>query len=99
MGNEVIEARDYDKLVSSLDIAGDIITKNYLYQLKNYRVVDIPQELKQLEISEYTRLYKFNKIVMDPNESMLDKMVTVLNAAYSSNATVVTLIKGNNNNT
>lgn len=99
MANEVIEARDYNKLVSSLDLAGDIITKNYLYQLKKYRVVEIPQELKQLEISEYTRLYKFNKIVMDPNESMLDKMVTVLNAAYSSNATVVTLIKGNKGQT
>lgn len=94
MSKEIIDVRTQSNLLESLNLAGDIISKNYLYQLKDYRIIDIPQELKRLDISDVTRIYKFKKVVSDPDESMLDKMVTVFNAAYSSGATVLTLVKG-----
>lgn len=94
MNTELAEKRDMNQLAQSFDLAKDIITKDYLYQLSEYQVAELPDELKQLDIAEYTRIYKFKRMVSDKKESVIDKLVTVLNAAYSSNATVVTLISG-----
>lgn len=94
MYTELAEIQDLNELAESINLAKDIITKDYLYQLSKYEVAELPNELKELDISEYTRIYKFTKMVSDKNESVIDKFVTVLNAAYSSNATVITLISG-----
>lgn len=94
MYTELAEIQDLNELAESINLAKDIITKDYLYQLSKYEVAELPNELKELDISEYTRIYKFTKMVSDKNESVIDKFVTVLNAAYSSNATVVALISG-----
>ena len=90
----MVEMQDINKLALSLDMAKDIITKDYLYKLEDFQVVEVPQELKDIDIAEYTRIYKFTKMVSDKKESVIDKMVTVLNAAYSSHATVVALVSG-----
>ena len=97
MGENLAEIHDMNKLAVSLDLAKDVITKEYLYKLQDYEVKEIPKELQNLDISEYTRIYKFTKMVSDKNESVIDKLVTVLNAAYSSNATVITLVSGHKN--
>ena len=94
MNNELVEVQNMNKLAESLDLAKDVITKDYLYRLSEYKVAELPAEFKEIDISEYTRFYKFTKMVSDKKESVIDKFVTVLNAAYSSNATVVTLISG-----
>ena len=94
MNTELVGVRDINQLAQSLDLAKDIITKDYLYQLSEYQVAELPDELKQLNIAEYTRIYKFTRIVSDKKENIIDKFVTVLNAAYSSHATVITLISG-----
>ena len=83
-----------NQLGLSLELAKDIITKDYLYKLEDYEVAELPEELKELEIDDYARFFKFTKMVSDKKESVIDKLVTVLNAAYSSNATIVTLITG-----
>lgn len=88
-----------NKFGTSLELAKEVITKEYLYRLKDYEVASIPQNLRDINISEYSRIYKLKRIVSDKNESMFDKLVTVLNAAYSSNATVVTLIDGHKDHT
>lgn len=94
MENAITEILDNNELASALNMAKDIITKDYLYKLEDYEVVDIPDTLKELDIAEYTRIYKFTKMVSNKKESVIDKLVTVLNAAYSSNATVIALISG-----
>jgi len=94
METKLAEIRDYEQLSASIELAKDIITKDYLYKLEDYEVSEIPAELKSLDIAEYTRLYRFKKFVSDKKENTIDKLVTVFNAAYSSHATVVTLIKG-----
>lgn len=94
METNLAEIPDSSELTLSLNLAKDIITKDYLYKLEQYEVAEIPEGLKEIDIMEYTRIYKFIKMVSDKKESVMDKLVTVLNAAYSSNATVVTLISG-----
>lgn len=99
METQLAEISDMNNLALSLDMAKDVITKDYLYQLSDYEVAELPAELKDLDIAEYTRIYKFTRMVTDKKESVIDKMVTVLNAAYSSNATVITLISGHKEST
>lgn len=94
MDSKITDIQDVKKLASTMDLAANVIAKDYLYQLKDYEVTDLPVELKNIDISEYTRIYKFTKMVSDKKESVIDKMVTVLNAAYSSKATVITLVLG-----
>ena len=94
MDTQLAEGSDIKNLALSLDMAKDVITKDYLYQLSEYEVAELPAELRNLDIAEYTRIFKFTRMVTDKKESVIDKMVTVLNAAYSSNATVITIISG-----
>lgn len=95
METRLADVKDFEELSISLGAAKDIITKDYLYQLEKYEVRRVPRELRKLEIAEFTRLYRFRKFVTDKNENTMDKLVTVLNAAYTSHATVVALIQGN----
>ena len=94
MDTKLAEVQDTKKMMASLELATNVITKDYLYELSEYEVAELPDELKKLDVTEYTRVYKLTKMVSDKKESVIDKMVTVLNAAYSSNATVITLISG-----
>lgn len=94
-----ITTNSLNRLSQSLEMAKDVITKDYLYKLNKYEVEPVPRELEELDISDYVRIYKFTKLVADKNESTIDKFVTVLNAAYSSYATVITLISGHKSHT
>ena len=85
----MVDVKDMNKIAISLDLAKDVVTKDYLYKLGEYEIVEIPDTLKHLNISQYTRIYKFTKLVSDQNENVNDKLVTVLNAAYTSNATLL----------
>lgn len=89
------EIQDKKQLVQSLNLAQNIVTKDYLYELKNYEVEELPEQLKDLNLFDYSRIYKITKIVSDKKEDTIDKLVTVLNAAYTCKATIVTLICGN----
>lgn len=94
MEKEIAEYRNLKELSLALELADDIVSKNYLYRLEKMEVCDLPSELNDIDIIEYSRIYKFRKFVSDKSENMIDKLVTVLNAAYSSNATVITIICG-----
>ena len=91
---DLVEIRDYEQLAQAMDSARDIITKDYLCNLQKYEIKEVPEELKNLDIAGYTRMYHFRKLVLGENENVLDKLVTVLNSAYTSGATVIGLIKG-----
>ncbi|SDB55424.1 AAA-like domain-containing protein [Ruminococcaceae bacterium FB2012] len=88
------DARNTDDLASALDAANIIITKNYLYKLEQFTVKELPEKIMETDIVDHTRLFRFRRFVSDKKENTIDKMVTILNAAYSCNASVITLIKG-----
>lgn len=90
------EISGMSELSNALFVAEDVVTKEYLYRLNACEIVEMPEELRDLEITDYLRLSKIEKIVMDNNENMVEKLATVLGAAYTSKATVVSLIKGTN---
>jgi len=94
METELAEIQDINKLTMSLNLASEVITKDYLYKLSDYGVLALPDNIRDVDISKFARIYKIRKMVADKKESVLDKFVTVLNAAYSSHATVITIISG-----
>lgn len=94
MKTELAEIQDVSKLTMSLNLASEVISKDYLYKLSEYDVLKLSESIRDLDISKFTRIYKIHKMVSDKKESVLDKFVTVLNAAYSSHATVITIISG-----
>ena len=59
MDTQVAEVQDMNKLAMSLDLAKDVITRDYLYQLSEYSVAELPEEFKELDIADYTRIFKF----------------------------------------
>lgn len=56
------EIQDKKQLVQSLNLAQNIVTKDYLYELKNYEVEELPEQLKDLNLFDYSRIYKITKL-------------------------------------
>ena len=94
-----LEPRDSEQLSQSFELAKDIITRDYLYNLTNMEVCELPEALQDVRIADFTRLFHFERFISDKNENMLDKLVTVLSAAYTSKSSVITIIKGNKDRT
>lgn len=94
-----LEARDAEQLSHSLELAREIITRDYLYTLSKLPVQELPESIRHINIQNYTRLFHFERFVSDKNENMLDKLVTVLTSSYTSNSTVLTIIKGSKTRT
>ena len=63
MDTKLAEIQDIEKMKESLELANNIITKDYLYQLSRYEIAELPDELRELDIAEYTRIYQFTKMV------------------------------------
>ena len=94
-----LEPRDTEQLSASFELAKDIITRDYLYNLSKMEVCELPEALRDVHIADFTRLFHFERFISDKNENMLDKLVTVLSAAYTSKSSVITIIKGNRDRT
>lgn len=91
----MIDQRDNSELNSAISLAEDIITRNYLCRLENMSIAQIDPDIDAIDIESITKLFQIKRVVSDKHEDVLDKLVTVLNAAYSSEASVIALIKGN----
>ena len=80
------------ELNNALDNAGSIITKSYLEELDSYEVVELNTYDQGIDIAELGAFYKLRKLVINKDESFLDKLATVVNVAFSANASLVTII-------
>ncbi|WP_051437837.1 helicase HerA domain-containing protein [Eubacterium xylanophilum] len=82
------------QLSESLSFAESVVSKSYLYDLDKYEIANLPEEIKGVDISDYTRLYRFVRLVKDSHEDVNSKMISVFNTVYSIGATVVTIVCG-----
>ena len=60
----MVDVKDMNKIAISLDLAKDVVTKDYLYKLGEYEIVEIPDTLKHLNISQYINLQNWYLIRM-----------------------------------
>ena len=56
-----LEARDAQQLSHSLELARDIITRDYLYTLSKLPVQELPEAIRHINIQNYTRLFHFER--------------------------------------
>lgn len=99
MNSELMEKIDTNELEKAFGLAKKVVSKEYLCDLNKYEVKKLPQDLGNECIEDRARIFKFTQLISDKNENVMDKMVTVLNAAHSSKATVVTIICGKEDTT
>ncbi|WP_139209545.1 helicase HerA domain-containing protein [Clostridium uliginosum] len=87
-----LDIRRKDDLIQAFANADNILNKNYLRSLEQLEIEELPYELEKINIVSKVRFMKINKLVYNKNEDGLDKLITILNAASLSGASVATII-------
>lgn len=90
---EVTQAKINNALNSALNNASKIITKDYLEQLETFEILPPSAEDIDIDIAECGKFYKLTKLVVNKEESFLNKLTTIVNVASSIDCSIVTIIK------
>ncbi len=89
------------ELETAFKSAYNIVNKNYLEELESssYELEKPPSEIKDIDIANCGRFFRLKKLVLNKEESFLDKLTTIVNVVYSIGCTLVTVISGSENET
>lgn len=90
---EVMQNGLNDILNEPLNNAAAIITKDYLDELETYKIIDPSEEDIDVDIVEYGKFYKLTKLVVNREESFLNKLTTIVNVASSIDCSITTVIR------
>ena len=96
---EVIDPRDMVEQQAAFDRALNIVSREYITQLKKFPILPVPEEILQQKVTDIVRLYRLDKIVYAPQEDFLQKLPTVLYAAYTQRCSVIVLIESDGKRT
>ncbi len=86
---------DQEALNQAIMAAKNILDRDYLSSLDQCRVLELPQELKKLEILDHCRIYQLKKLVYDEKEDVQDKLTTIISGIYSIGASLAVIVNGN----
>lgn len=92
MDNKVLDIRNKDELIRSLNNADTFVMKKYLPNLTEYQVVPLRNDLANKNVTEYIRLYKVEKIVFETDENNQSKLATVYQAVHGLGSSIITII-------
>ena len=87
-----LEVRDMSQLDQAFSLADNIITKNYLDHLEQYKVLDTSRELDAKPLYEYASLFHVKKIVYDRDENSLQKLINTYSASVGFNSNIIMII-------
>lgn len=87
-----LEVRDISQLDQAFSLADNIITKNYLDHLEQYKVLDTSKELDAKPLYEYASLFHVKKIVYDKDENSLQKLINTYSASVGFNSNIIMII-------
>ena len=85
------------KLNSALASASSIITKDYLECLDNFEIINPGTQVNDIDISDCGRFYRLSKLVVNREEYILDKLITIVNVASSIRCSLATVIHSDGN--
>lgn len=96
---EIIEKNaEQNSLNDALQTADQILQKSYLSSLSKCEIVRIDDSSKNQELAQKlnssVRFFDITKIVLNKNENMRDKLVTVFNAVWNTGSSILFQIKG-----
>ena len=92
MDNKVLDIRNEDEIISSLNNVDTIVMRKYLNNLTEYQVVPLRNDLANKNVTEYIRLYKVEKIVFETDENNQSKLATVYQAVHGLDSSIITII-------
>ena len=89
------DVQNIETKFSSVDA---LVSKSYLSNLSSYPVVKIKKD-PSYNVNNFVCFWNITQIVLNKNEDMRDKLVSVFNAVGSSGASLLFLIKGEKDGT
>ena len=97
--NKDLDIRKQDELLYSLEKVDTYINKSYLSKLFNYNITEqfpvVEDNTKLIdEFNSKIRFFDITQIILNKNENMRDKLVTVFNSVRTSGASLLMHIKG-----
>lgn len=97
--NKDLDIRKQDKLLYSLENVDTYINKSYLSRLSNFKITKqfpIVEDNTNLidEFNMKIRFFDITQVILNKNENMRDKLVTVFNSVRTSGASLLMHIKG-----
>lgn len=87
-----LDVRDREQLDYAYNLASTFVKKNYLSELSNHEVVEVPEEIKDLKVRDTFRFFQVDKIVYDKQENNLDKLANVYNALDDANSSLIMVL-------
>ena len=84
--NELYDPRTKAEQQTAFDQALKIVTRNYVSELKECKIIPIPATLKKQNLSRYSRFYRLDRFVYGQKEDFLKKAITVLYTAHAMDA-------------
>ena len=84
--NELYDPRTKAEQQTAFDQALKIVTRNYVSELKECKIIPIPATLKKQNLSRYSRFYRLDRFVYGQKEDFLKKAITVLYTAHAIDA-------------
>lgn len=97
--NTNIDVRNSEDLYKAFSSADLILSKSYLSVLNSAQIVQQRQNVAENknfinELNASTRFFDVTQIVLNKNENMRDKLVSVFNAVGTIGASIITMIHG-----
>lgn len=91
--SQIVDETQLPVLLTNVDA---LLNKTYLPLLTNLDIVSLgnDKEPTSTEINEKLRFFEISRLVLNKNENMRDKLVTVFNAIGTSNSSLIYLIQG-----
>lgn len=87
-----LDVRKKQDLINSLNLSKQFINKDYLINISNKEVVDLPKKIENINIKKDIRLFKINKLVYDKNENSIDKLSNLYNSVGNLNSSIIMII-------
>ena len=84
-----------DDLYAAFEAADNIVLKKYIEKLSDTPCIEMPEDLKSIEIGENVSLYRVVRVVYDKDENTQDKLTTVYSTIFSlANYGLLMLVNG-----
>lgn len=87
-----LEVIDMGELEQAFQVSKVFVSKNYLSTLQEKEVLELPQDIEEININQHIRLFKLNKLVLDSEEKILDKLANFYTTLGNMQTSVILIL-------
>lgn len=80
-------------ILSSLNLANDMITKGYLKNLTSGQIAALTTEDKDILLEDCAKFFNLTKLVINRKEKFAEQLTTIANVVHATGGSLVTIIK------